>query len=50
MTAKIIEGEHYRFSIITDYLLRIEWSDDNQFETRPTYFAQNRDFATPTTV
>lgn len=50
MTARIIEGEHYRFTIITDYLLRIEWSDDNQFETRPTYFAQNRDFATPTTV
>ncbi|KRM78970.1 hypothetical protein FC84_GL000126 [Lapidilactobacillus dextrinicus DSM 20335] len=50
MTARIIEGEHYRFTIITDYLLRIEWSDNNQFETRPTYFARNRNFATPTTV
>lgn len=50
MPAKIITGPNYRFSVITDYLIRIEWSDEGQFEEHPTYFAQNRNFATPTTV
>lgn len=50
MSARIIEDQHYRFTVITDSLLRIEWSDDGQFETRPTYFAQDRDFGTPSTV
>ncbi|MFD1465840.1 TIM-barrel domain-containing protein [Lapidilactobacillus mulanensis] len=50
MAAQIIAGENYRFTIITDYLLRIEWSDDGKFEERPTYFVQDRNFATPTTV
>lgn len=50
MPAKVIEGENYRFTVMTDYLMRIEWSVDGQFETRQTYFAQDRNFATPTTV
>lgn len=39
----IIGGSHrYRFTVITDGLLRYEWAPDNRFEDRPSTFAVNR--------
>ncbi|QBR48336.1 TIM-barrel domain-containing protein [Leuconostoc kimchii] len=42
--SNIVQGENYRFTIITDKLIRMEYSKDNHFEDRKTQFAQNRDF------
>lgn len=42
-----IVGQHYRFTILTDGLLRYEWAPDNRFEDRPSVFAVNRDQPTP---
>ncbi len=44
--SNIIQGKNYRFTIITDKLIRMEYAIDNQFEDRKTQFAQNRDFGT----
>lgn len=42
-----ISGPQYRFTVLTDGLLRYEWAPDGQFEDRPSVFAMNRDFPTP---
>ncbi len=39
-----IEGTHYRISVLTDGLIRLEYSEDGQFEDRPTQVVWNRDF------
>lgn len=44
---KIVEGDGYRFTVITDYLLRIEEDPQNQFEDRPTVTVVNRNFGNP---
>lgn len=36
------DGLHYRFTIITDGLLRYEWAPDGVFEDRPSAFAAKR--------
>lgn len=38
----IIEGEHWRISLLTDSLIRLEWSSDGVFEDRPTQTVLNR--------
>lgn len=43
----IIKGNHYRFTVLTDGLLRYEWAADNKFEDRASVFAVNRSLPTP---
>ncbi len=43
----VIEGEHYRFTILTSRLVRMEYSEDDAFEDRPTQVVVNRDFPIP---
>lgn len=41
--AATVGGTHgFRFTVITDGLLRYEWAPDNQFEDRPSAFAFHR--------
>lgn len=42
-----VAGEKYRFTVLTDGLLRYEWAEDGQFEDRASTFAINRDLAVP---
>lgn len=37
----------YRFTILTDRLIRYEWASDGQFEDRASTFAVNRNFSVP---
>ena len=37
----------FRFTVLTEGLLRYEWAPDNQFEDRRSVFAINRDLPTP---
>jgi alpha-glucosidase (family GH31 glycosyl hydrolase) len=43
----IVAGEKYRFTILTDGLLRFEWAEDGIFEDRASTFAINRKLAVP---
>lgn len=43
----IVQGEHYRFTVLTDALVRLEWSADGAFDDRPTTLALHRDLPTP---
>ena len=43
-SAAVLSGEHWRIGLITDSLLRLEWSDDGVFEDSATLTAVNRDF------
>jgi hypothetical protein len=45
--AAIIRGTHYRFTVLTDGLLRYEWELDDKFEDRASVFAVNRASSTP---
>ncbi|KIW45381.1 uncharacterized protein PV06_03777 [Exophiala oligosperma] len=40
----MVSGANYRFTILTDRLIRYEWSEDGEFEDRASTFAVNRDF------
>ena len=42
-----VVGEKYRITVLTDQLLRLEYSDDGIFEDRATRLAFNRSFAKP---
>ncbi|TQV90439.1 alpha-xylosidase [Cordyceps javanica] len=37
------KGENFRFTVLTDGLVRYEWAPDGDFEDRPSAFAANRD-------
>ena len=41
--SNIVQGDNYRFTLITDKLIRLEYSNKGKFEDRPTQFARNRD-------
>ncbi|AVK64202.1 alpha-xylosidase [Lactobacillus sp. CBA3606] len=41
---RIIQNEQVRFTILTDKLIRIEYSKSGQFENQKTQLVQNRDF------
>ncbi|GEN94089.1 glycoside hydrolase family 31 protein [Pediococcus ethanolidurans] len=43
----IIKGTNYRFTVLTERLIRLEYSDNGQFEDRTTQVVQNRDFKKP---
>ena len=45
--ASVVQGDKWRITILTDGLLRVEWSEDGQFEDRASMFAVNRDLPTP---
>ena len=40
----VIQGDGYRISVLTEALLRLEYSGNNQFEDRATQMVVNRDF------
>ena len=44
---RVIQGNNYRFTIITNQLLRMEYSESGQFVDQKTKFAQNRQFDEP---
>ena len=39
-----IKGEQYRITVLTDALVRLEYSEDGVFEDRPTQMVYDRDF------
>ncbi|KAF2679011.1 glycoside hydrolase family 31 protein [Lentithecium fluviatile CBS 122367] len=43
----LVAGDKYRFTVLTDGLLRFEWAEDGQFEDRASTFAINRKLAVP---
>ena len=45
--AYIFKGEKYRITVLTDRLVRFEYSETGSFEDRPTEFAKNRKFGAP---
>ena len=46
--SSIVQGTNYRLTILTDGLIRYEWSQDGKFEDRASTFAVYRDLPTPT--
>lgn len=45
--AATLAGPNYRFTILTDRLIRYEWAEDGKFEDRASTFAVNRSFSRP---
>ena len=43
----VISGKKYRFSVLTDRLIRLEYSEAGSFEDRMTQVAVNREFPVP---
>ncbi len=43
----VIKGDKWRFTILTDSLVRIEYSEDGKFEDRATQVVIDRDFDVP---
>lgn len=43
----VVAGDKYRFTILTDGLMRFEWAEDGKFEDRASTFAINRRLAVP---
>ncbi len=43
----VIKGERYRITVLTEQMLRLEYSEDGVFEDRATRLAFNRSFAQP---
>ncbi len=43
----VVQGEHYRFTVLTPNLLRLEYSADGIFEDRSSQVVLNRSFDTP---
>lgn len=42
-----VSGEHYRFTVLTSRLIRMEYAPDGIFEDRPTQIVACRDFLAP---
>jgi len=45
--ACVVQGDKYRFSVLSSMLIRLEYSEDGVFEDRPSQVALNRDFDVP---
>ncbi|MYW63119.1 glycoside hydrolase [Streptomyces sp. SID8379] len=45
--ASVLRGDRWRVTVLTDGLLRLEWSEDGAFEDRASSFALHRDLPTP---
>ena len=43
----VVQGEHYRFTLLTSKLIRMEYAEDGIFEDRPTQAVWNRQFEVP---
>ena len=43
----IIQGQKYRFTVLTERLIRLEYSEEGIFEDRPTKLVWNRNFEVP---
>lgn len=43
----VVKGDNYRFTVLTEKILRLEYSPDGMFEDRATRIAFNRAFAEP---
>ena len=43
----VVRGDKYRITVLTDCLLRLEYSENGVFEDRATRLAFNRRFDTP---
>lgn len=46
-SAAIFQGDKYRITVLSEILVRLEYSENNTFEDRPTEFATFRDFDVP---
>lgn len=44
MAGPVIKGANYRISVLTESLVRLEYSEDGVFEDGQTQVVQNRDF------
>lgn len=44
--SSIIQGDKYRFTVLSDILIRLEYSETGTFEDRPTELVTNRNFKT----
>ena len=42
--ANVVKGDKYRITVLTEGLLRLEYSEDGVFEDRATQTVLNRDF------
>ena len=40
-----LQGDHWRIGILTESLIRFEWSDSGEFEDNLTQMVVNRDLA-----
>jgi hypothetical protein len=45
--ACVVQGPGYRFSVLTDRLIRMEWSDQDTFVDLPSQLVQRRGFPAP---
>ncbi|PNV60645.1 alpha-xylosidase [Clostridium sp. chh4-2] len=43
----VVQGDHYRFTILTPEMVRMEYSEDGEFEDAPTQVVWNRNFDKP---
>lgn len=43
----VVQGDKYRFTVISDGCIRYEYSEDGKFEDRASTFAVNRKLAKP---
>ena len=43
----VVQGEHYRFTVLTDRLIRMEYQEDGVFMDAPTQRVINRNFPCP---
>lgn len=43
----VIEGKHYRFTVLTPYMIRMEYSQEGEFVDNKTQQVVNREFAIP---
>jgi hypothetical protein len=43
----VVQGERWRFTVLTDRLIRMEYNSAGEFEDRASQFAVNRSFPTP---
>ena len=43
----VVKGAFYRFTVLTPYLIRMEYSETAEFEDRATQSVLNRDFPVP---
>lgn len=43
----VIQGDRHRFTVLTERLIRMEWSADGAFVDQPTAVVEARDFPTP---